>query len=569
MNPICRRRFLEAVVGSVAGSALFPGIGRSEQDRLVRGGIRGDVVVVGGGLGGVAAALAALDAGRRVVLTEPTDWIGGQLTQQGVPPDEHRWIESHGATATYRRFRTAIREHYRRHYPLTEEQRQREHLNPGGGSVSRLCHEPRVGVAVLEALLAPYQSSGKLTVLLEHQPVAASMRGDQVESVTVRNTVTGATLTLEAPWFIDASELGDLLPLTGTAFVTGAESKDQTGELHAADRADPDNQQAFTRCFAIDYDPQGDWTIPRPDRYAFWRDFVPDLSPPWPGRLLDWTYTHPSSLRPKELGFDPTGAATPGTLNLWLYRRMIARSHFEPGTFTSDITLVNWPQNDYFLGNLIGVTDQQRQRHVDASGDLSLSLLYWMQTEAPRPDGGNGWPGLRLRRDVMGTDDGLAKYPYIRESRRIVAEFTILEEDCGRENRALVTGEPADRVVAAEYPDSVGVGSYHIDLHPSSGGDNYIDFPSLPFQIPLGAMLPRQTRNLVAACKNVGTTHVTNGCYRLHPVEWNLGESAGALVAFCDEHDRDPKSVRGNAEWLADFQNMLRRRGVELSWPER
>ncbi|NGM90864.1 FAD-dependent oxidoreductase, partial [Parapusillimonas sp. SGNA-6] len=63
-----------------------------------------DVVIAGGGLGGVAAALSALRNGLRVILAEETDWIGGQLTQQGVPPDEHRWIESHGATKSYRDF---------------------------------------------------------------------------------------------------------------------------------------------------------------------------------------------------------------------------------------------------------------------------------------------------------------------------------------------------------------------------------------------------------------------------------------------------------------------------------
>ncbi|MGG2474547.1 FAD-dependent oxidoreductase, partial [Rhizobium sp. BR5] len=33
--------------------------------------------------------------------------------------------------------------------------------------------------------------------------------------------------------------------------------------------------------------------------------------------------------------------------------------------------------------------------------------------------------------------------------------------------------------------------------------------------------------------KNIGTTHITNGCYRLHPVEWNIGEVAGMLAAYC------------------------------------
>src|SRR5690606_9208716 len=96
---------------------------------------------------------------------------------------------------------------------------------------------------------------------------------------------------------------------------------------------------------------------------------------------------------------------------------------------------------------------------------------------------------------------------------------------------------------------------------------NYIDFPSLPFQIPLGALLPKETRNLLPACKNIGTTHVTNGCYRLHPVEWNIGESVGALAAYCIQHGRDAHEVRAKKEWLAEFQQVLQRQGVELAWP--
>ena len=92
--------------------------------------------------------------------------------------------------------------------------------------------------------------------------------------------------------------------------------------------------------------------------------------------------------------------------------------------------------------------------------------------------------------------------------------------------------------VSEPFPDSVGVGSYRIDLHPSTGGDNYIDISSLPFQIPLGSLIPRRVENLLPACKNLGTTHITNGCYRLHPVEWGIGEAAGASRPFALNTER-------------------------------
>jgi hypothetical protein len=216
---------------------------------------------------------------------------------------------------------------------------------------------------------------------------------------------------------------------------------------------------------------------------------------------LSLTYPTPSTLVPKTLGFHPEGVPTGEVLNLWNYRRIISKGNFRPGAYAGDITIVNWPQNDYVLGNLVGVPEKEAARHVARARQLSLSLFYWLQTEAPRPDGGQGWAGLRLRGDVLGTEDGLAKYPYVRESRRIKALFTVREEHVGADNRAKITGQKNN--TAAPFPDSVGVGYYHIDLHPSSGEDNYIDFPSLPFQIPLGALLPVRTENLLPACRTL------------------------------------------------------------------
>jgi hypothetical protein len=187
-----------------------------------------------------------------------------------------------------------------------------------------------------------------------------------------------------------------------------------------------------------------------------------------------------------------------------------------------------------------------------------------MQTEAPRLDGGQGWKALRLRKDIVGTEDGMAKAAYIRESRRIQADFTVLEQHVGTQMRT-VPGR--DDVSAEPFADTVGIGCYRIDLHPSAGGTNYIDVSSLPFQIPLGALIPKRVENLIPACKNIGTTHITNGCFRLHPVEWNIGEAAGALAAHAVQTKNPPRRIRANAKLLADFQRGLVARGFELTWP--
>ena len=227
---------------------------------------------------------------------------------------------------------------------------------------------------------------------------------------------------------------------------------------------------------------------------------------------------------------------------------------------------MNWPQNDYVLGNLVGVSPEEAQQQMERAKQLSLSLLYWLQTEVPRQDGKAGFPGLRLRSDLMGTGDGLAMYPYIRESRRIRAELTVLETHVGKENRQLLYGDRPESQAAEKFPDSVGVGSYPIDLHPTSTGDNYIDFETFHFQLPLRALLPVRTENLLPACKNIGTTHLTSGCYRLHPVEWGIGEAVGCLISYASQKHIAPRTVQDTAH-LERFQTWIRSQGVETHWP--
>jgi hypothetical protein len=569
-----RRAFLKTASLAASASAVAPAVLRS-QPAVLSGGAAtrtvaakeraADLVIIGGSLGGCAAALSAARRGLRVILTEETDWIGGQLTSQAVPPDENALIETVGGTKSYLELRQRIRDYYARNFPLTAEARANRRLNPGNGSVSKLCHEPRVALAALTEMLAPYVAGRRVEVLLRHQPIAAELKADRVLAVRTRSLESGHEVVLRAPLFVDATELGDLLPLTQTEYISGAEAQRDTGEPHAKPEAQPHNHQAFTCCFAMDYLAGEDHTIDRPRDYAFWRDHVPPLTPPWSGKLLSLFYSSPRTLQPFNMGFDPAK----GT-GLFKYRRIVDRTNFAPGTYAGDVTLVNWPQNDYMLGNLFDVPPEEAARHLAAAKQLSLSWLYWLQTECPRPDGGTGWKGLRLRPDIVGTEDGLAKYPYIRESRRIKAELTITELHVGTEARAKATGaKSAAEVTAAEFSDSVGIGSYNIDLHPSSGGSNYIDFAARPFQIPLGALLPQRVENLLPACKNLGTTHLTNGCYRLHPVEWNIGESVGELAAFCHAGQHAPRAVRKTPALLTDYQARLTSAGIPLAWPKK
>jgi glycine/D-amino acid oxidase-like deaminating enzyme len=234
-----------------------------------------DVAIIGGGVGGCAAALALAEAGRTVILTEEFAWIGGQFTSQAVPPDEHGWIEQFGCTRTYRRFRDGVREYYRENYPLLPRHRDDPRLNPGNGWVSPLCHEPRVALAVLEAMLAPHVSAGRLRILRQHVPTGCRLEGTaRVGDVTVRDTVSGRFMAIQARYFLDATENGDLLPLAGVEHVTGSESRTQTGEPSAPEHARPANVQSFSVCFVLEELEGENHVIPPPADYERWRNYA-------------------------------------------------------------------------------------------------------------------------------------------------------------------------------------------------------------------------------------------------------------------------------------------------------
>jgi hypothetical protein len=509
------------------------------------------------------------------VLTEHYEWIGGQLTSQAVPPDEHPWIEWFGAPASYRRYRDLVRDAYASDRSLSVRARSSLYLNPGIGSVSAISHEPRVGLGVLEGMVRPHVQSGRLRILTGYRPVAADAEGSIVRAVEFEQA-PGERLLIEAQVVLDATETGELLPLAGIPYVTGTESRDETGEPGAPEVGDAQSMQGFTVCFAMDYLDGEDHTIERPEQYDRWTGFGAPVRPApqigWPASVQTSEDRHRRVLRPNppiesdadvvvsasRVGrFDPPEGYLP-VEDIWRFRRLMARGNFDPQPM-SDITLINCSANDYIDGSIVDVDAATASANLESARQLSLSLLYWLQTEAPRADGGFGFSGLRPRGDVLGTDDGLAMAPYIREGRRIRAITTITQNDIAKS----VRGDAG----ATRYEDSVGIGSYKIDLHPgTSGGERRYD-AGWPFEIPLGALLPRDPGNVIAAAKNIGTTHITNGCYRVHPVEWSIGEAAGALAAHCVTSGIEPATVHSDPKHLRDFQRMLEQRGVELHWP--
>jgi hypothetical protein len=525
----------------------FPEPGRAVED------VACDVLVAGGGTGGMAAALAVARAGRRVCVTEETDWPGGQLTAQGVSAlDEHEHIERFGGTRSYYALREAIRDHYRALSPLLASA---PHPNPGRCWVTRLAFEPRVAVAALERALAPAVDAGHARVFLRTKAVRAETAGDRVSAVLAVGLDDGRWRRFVPRVVVDATELGDLLPLAGAEHVIGAESRTETGEPHAQPaEARPHCVQSFTYTFVLENTGRGhDHRIPRPERYEHYRD-----RQPYSLRI----HVHGGEIYGEETGWLDYRVLeqAPGTKGgLWTYRRLIDRELFPSAAgYTGDLSMINWPGNDYRDRNLLDGSPLDRALALQEAKRVSLGFLYWLQTEAPRPGEAPGFPELRPRPDVPDTPDALGKFPYVREGRRLRARRTVREAD--------VSAEHQRGARARAFDDAVGIGWYPIDIHNSGPDDVGVSCRTRPFQIPLGALIPVRVRNLLAGAKNLGTTHITNGCYRLHPVEWNTGEAAGALAAFALDVGRDPAEVHADLALLRQFQTRLVAHGVPLCW---
>jgi hypothetical protein len=504
-----------------------------------------DVLVVGGSTGGTSAALAAARAGLHVCLTEETSWLGGQMTSQGVSEfDENRYIESAGGTTSYYHLREGIRKHYLDAFRLSPLGKAQSRFNPGNCWVSALCFEAPVALHVLEAMLKPFEQQGLLRVFLRTKTAFVQMNGNRIEAVLAYQFNTGKWFRFRAKYVLDATDLGELLPMTGADYATGAEPRSLTGEPDArAGSGDPSDNQSFTYSFVLERSPHNQDLLSRPEGYD--RNLTDQ---PY---TLTLDYGHGKVLT---YGVFTKRPGTPGSF--WAYRRLVAAENFLGPHTPPDISLINWPGNDYCGSDLLSTDPLAQAEQLRRAKLLALGLGYWLQHDAPRDGGGKGYPQLRFLTSELGSTDGLSLYPYIRESRRIRAVTTIREQDISE----VYQKGPRSKW----FSDSVGIGFYPIDIHSCSKKD--FASGTKPFQLPLGALVPAGIQNLIASSKDIGTTHITNGAYRLHPVEWAIGEAAGRLAALAVKTGRTPRAITEDAQLTSKLQLDLVRHGVPIYW---
>ncbi len=517
-----------------------------------------DVLIMGGGTGGVSAAIAAGLRGMSVILVEPTSALGGQFTSQLVPvPDENSHIEKEPGPATHR-YR-AIRENVRRFYRKQPNIVAGKEQNIGQCWVSRVSGLPGVWENALLQELNELQAMGRVKrIYKRHQIRSVTLSADgRVNYADIVDLDSGAVTRIGAKFLLDATEDGNVLDLAGLPTVIGQEAKSTYNEPHAPDVAHPEWVQSFTYCFLVRWQKDGPKTIvEKPAEYDYFKSLGE--------YTLDYVYSEKGTVTYKMLE-RAQGSGGP----FWTYRRLLASSSFANGPKSpeNDVALINWRGNDFHEETYLGKPLDEQVRVLERGKAFAQGFLYWLQTECPRDDGsGVGYPEIQ---QVPNTEvpalapDSFALHPYVRESRRLKAKFTLTE------NHLTAKPDKPDAKWGEEFFDSVGCALYAVDIHPSKG-EPHLLFPALPHHLPLGSFLTESgAPNVLPAGKNWGASRLALASARMHPTEWLVGEVAGSLAAFCIRNNiADPSTVRDTPERLKEFQDNLHAAGITLNWSE-
>lgn len=520
------------------------------------------VLVVGGSTAAYVAALTALKMQLDVCLVQPFKVVGGQFTTQALPAsDDGDLLKEKAGPNNVDGEEFAISKSQR---AFRERQRDlqlvagRKTFNPGGGWVSPFATTPVVAATAMNEALEPFLASDRLKIIPYAEPVAVNF--DQtgslkrVTGVVFKDTQKGHQFTVTGRVTIEATDLGDLLEVGNIESRVGQESRQETGEAILPDAARPQCQQSITFDVLVEHTPPGKGVpIGKPEGYG--RD-------PWlnihefTGRF--WTKSSSGQWQKWDFLSD---------FGIFRYRRLARITHYEKKVCPGDVAVINWGTssepdrnfccgNDYRPGRLVGVSREERQKHIKRARDRAQAYIHFLQS--------NGVPDLKPRGDLTWTKDGIALEPYIREARRGIALTTIRHEDVAK---TFFPNQARGRC----FEDSVGIGQYHyMDLHGNDEAGHVSprgnDVIAQPFSLPLGALVPMTTDGLVLSAKSIGTTHITNAAYRMHPMEWAIGEASGLLAVFVVWTGLEPRALVQDEAQVRKIQGYMVRNGIPIFW---
>ena len=453
-----------------------------------------EVLVVGGGTGGTAAAIQAARRGAKTVLVSELAWLGGMLTSAGVTAPDGNELAA---------FQTGIWGEFLR------QVQQRQAIGVDHGWVSFFTYEPQIGAAIFADWVAALPN---LRWISGQIPLEVHRQGDRITGVRFADYEITATLTL------DGTELGDLLALAEVPHAWGWEWRSQTQEPSAPVAPNDMTQQ---------------YAVQAPTWVFVLQDFGEDKAPAIP----DPAIASPQSLLPQ---FKDTWTGY-GITQFLNYGRL-------PG----NRFMINWPKqgNDYGVGLDRLLQPSTRQDFLQEAYWHSQSYAHFLQEQL-----GNCY-GLAVDTfpQIPGYLGGklgggaFALHPYYRESRRLQGLVTVGEQDILPIATGQVAALPID---AAGQVEAIAIGNYANDHHypgfefalqPKSirwGGR----WTGTPFTLPYRCLIPAAIDGLLVCEKNISVSHIANGATRLQPLVLGIGQAAGMAAALCIEQNCSPREL--------------------------
>lgn len=322
-----------------------------------------DVLVIGAGVGGTAAAIQSARLGAKTILVEPTTMLGGMLTAAGVScTDGNDQLPS----GMWEEFRQALYKHY-----------GRKRLNTGW--VSNTNFEPKVGDSIFKAWAAHEKN---LEVYYGYEFESVQKTGNKVTGATLRKIDNSEALKIEATVVIDGTELGDVFAAAGAAYDLGMDDPAVSGEKEAREKNDIIQDLTWAAVLK-DYGVGADKTIEKPEGYDAKKFYCTCTDAPCEGK--PWNGDKMKMLNYGKLPRSP-GAKL-------------------------DKYMLNWPPfgNDIYL-NVVEESSESRVKSYKLAKQNTLGFIYFMQTEL-------GLKNIGLADDEL--DGGMALIPYNREGRRV------------------------------------------------------------------------------------------------------------------------------------------------------
>ena len=566
-----------------------------------------EVIVIGGTLGGVAAASQAMKAGVTTCTIELTPWLGGQISSQGVAAiDESmamRWRNN--LAPSWKRFKDLIRQQpvYLPDWTGLPDKLSVNRVN--NCWVGDLCFTPRAGATASEMLMrrsaenapgsrwststafkgAAFDSTGRYVTAVyavkriprdsDYVPTGRLSRElDQWYSWSDDDDYNKIPIRLQPPpgrrmIVIDATDTGELVGWANFPYLLGSDSQAFTGEVNAASKANPDCTQAFTYPFVL---------ATLNDRGVSYKELQ---------------QIEPAFTKEEHRGeFNLEGFSFFHNSSVFNYRRMVSQrvNASVNITYPGEMTLINWNKgNDWhFMDPPLVYTEDdirlsgQKQNWMGGKSTEALnyaeihSLMFadWLIETQATPK----LPLTFLRGEdaPMNTESGLSMYPYIREGRRILGRpaygqesFMIVEADL-REDMTGGRDFSATAIALTHYDIDIH-GCRYRDWRPSyeAAGASIKQFVVRPLQIPLEAIIPQGVENVLIGGKSIAVSHIVNGVTRVHHGEWGVGAAAGSiagwLLRYGKPYDLAPSQIVVTGQMPA-VQSYLVEQGLRFTW---